>query len=1490
MIQQFLRKTGLKQQLTIVVSLAILILAFAISLQSSWESKARMRDTLVEHTKGVATSLIDRGALALIYNSPDNLAVPINAAIAMDDVVRIDVFHTDGQILLTRKRERAEILPPNRKFEELKATPLLEDTHFISLLLPVLDSDSAESPFQVARQKSFLYGYVHVVVSKHKLNRIGRELLTKNLLIAIIIAVGLMACLRILTGAIARPIDMLSRLMARAGKGELGIRSDVDGPYDVAKMAASFNQMMAELEVRENALKASRDEAVHNAMVNAQFSATISHEVRTPLTGVISLLESLRKENLTKQQREYVEAAHHSSTALINLLNDTFDISRMTAGDLQLNETDFNLHKLVEDVIDVFAKRAHAKALYVGYLPSPFIADRIKGDPIRLRQVLTNLLSNAIKFTDAGEIAIKVTSVEDGETPLLQFEITDTGIGLTENEIAAVLEAPIQPSLHKEGYRRSTGLGIAISRQIVKLMGGDLRIVSEKGKGSTFWFTMACKRSDAIELDDDHPLLFDTRVLIADESSIVREFVTQCLLKRGMRCETFDNGVDAYAALMRAEKSNDPFRIVIAGSSLKDGSSGSFNELAQRDLVAAPERLLTLDLYGAQSRSDANASGNCLGRPLTQSRLIDYIETLLERLPDFTLPIIPDNPRDPAGTAKLYRVLVAEPDAYGRNLASTALSESRCDCVLVGNGAEALQVLETDEFDFIVMALDMPVLDGFEATLRIRDNEARNGSHTPIIALVPEGQRETEHPLQAFGIDDWIAKPLTPQNAKALVERITQRPAISTGSQPLLFPELEHIPSTPAAFDLRHYEELKVALGGALGATYQAFLEDTPIHLAALHNAKSADNHPEVTRLLHVLKGASANVGATGLSALAKDFEQRWKASESIDNDEMQESLRSAFELVEVVIKRMVPDCADSSMQVLRNVGHVLIADDDRVSRMALRGILEKQGYRVTEAQNGAEALTCLDDETPDVVLMDAVMPVLDGFDACARIQGLPASRICPVIMMTALEDEAAVEKAFAAGASDYITKSSGTPVLLTRIKHTVETNETLRQARARSSGDSLTGLLSRPAFYEVVTDEIRASEMTTAAVLYLDIDRFSSINHEHGHDVGDRLLVEVAQRLKRTIRRNNCIARFSGSDFAIFLRDTLDSATVEAAAEEICKAMAHPFVINHHQIFATISIGIASYPTDADNADMLLKSASTAMSKAKKANAAIQFYQSSMEPGFTEKQQAQQDLRNALENGEMTILYQPIITTASGLIDSVEALVRWNHPQRGLLLARDFIPLAVETGLIVQLGHWVMRNAFKQLYKWRRRGWSKLKLNLNVSSHELLQPGFAAFVHGLAAESGLPTGAVILDVAEVALVDHIDHIGTILEELHDYGIQIAIDDFGIGFTSMSYLKRFPITFIKIDHAFIRDVPRTQEDTGLLRSMLAQANEYGFAVVAEGIERKDQFQFLRLHGCSFVQGNFAGPVADTDRNDLMLTLHAFNEVVTLSATPMVALR
>lgn len=1491
MIQTFLRNTGLKQQLTIVVSLAILLLAVAISLQSSWESKGRMRDTLVEHATSVAASLIDRGALALIYNSPDNVAVAINAAIAMDDVVRIDIFHADGQLLLTRKRQPTEDGPSVRRtLEQLKARQLQEDHNFISLVAPVVDGHSAASPFQVAEQKPFLYGYVHVIVSKQQLNRVGSALLTKNILIALIIAMGLIACLRILTGAIARPVDMLSRLMERAGKGELGIRSEVDGPYDIAKMAASFNQMMKELEVRENALKSSRDEALQNAMVNAQFSATISHEVRTPLTGVISVLETLRKENLTKQQREYVDTAYKSSTALINLLNDTFDISRMKAGDLQLNESDFDLHKLVEDVMDVSAKRAHAKGLYLGYLPSPFIPDRIKGDALRLRQVLTNLLSNAIKFTSVGEIAIKVESVEKGEIPLLRFQITDSGIGLSNDEIAGVLETPGQLSVHKDGKRRSTGLGVAISKQIVNLMGGELGIVSEKGKGSTFWFTIACKHSDAVELDDDHPLLFDTRVLIADESSIVRDFIAQCLLKKGMRCETFDNGDDAWAALVRAETSIDPFRLVIAGSGLKDSLSRSFTELAYKELIAAPERVLTLDLYGAQYRADANDSGNCLGRPLTQSRLIDCIERLLEKLPDFALAASNRAHNGAGGPDQTYRVLLAEPDAYNRSLATAALVEAGCECILVGNGAEALQVLEADEFDFIVMALDMPVMDGVEATLRIRETEARSGAHTPIVALVPDDDRSANYPVQALGMDHWIRSPLGADNARALVERLLRRPTIAIASQPLLFPELEKTPSNPAAFDLRQYEELRVTLGDALSATYRAFLEDIPDHLNALHLARQVGNHAEVSRLLHLVKGASANVGAAGLSSVAKDLELRWKASESIGSDEMQSALRSAFAIAEIVIERIVPDCVQGSAEVIETVGHVMIADDDRVSRIALRGILEKQGYKVTEAQNGEEALSYLDDDTPDVILMDAVMPVLDGFDACARIQSLPPSKVCPVIMMTALEDEAAVEKAFAAGASDYITKSSGTSVLLSRIKHTVETNEALRTAHARSSGDTLTGLLSRSAFYELVTEEIRTSQINTAAVLYLDIDRFSSINHEYGYEAGDALLVEVAQRLKRTVRRQNCIARFSGSDFAIFLRDMPDNAAAEHVADQICKAMAHPFVINHSQIFAPVSIGIATYPADAGNADMLVKGASTAMAKAKKANTSVQFYQNSMEPGFNEKQRAKEELCHALDNGELTILYQPVIATNSGLIEGVEALVRWNHPQRGMLRAADFVPFAVETGLILRLGEWVIRNAFKQLYDWRRRGWSTLTLNLNVSSQELLQPGFASMVHGLAAESGLPPAAVILDVAEVALVENIDKIGTVLEELRDYGIRIAVDDFGIGFTSMSYLKRLPISTIKIDHAFIRDVPRTREDTELLKSMLAQAHEHGFAVVAEGVERKDQYHFLRQHGCSFIQGNFAGRVSDTVKTEFMMSLHASNEATTLPAAPFLAAR
>lgn len=1489
MIQAFLRKTGLKQQMTIVVSLAILALAIAISLQSSWESKGRLRDTLVEHAKSVAATLTDRGALALIYNSPENVDSAINAASAMEDVVQIDILHADGELLLTRRKERVELpqfLP--RKPEKLNAGHLKEDDSYISLVVPVRDGESSENPFQVAEHRSFLYGYVHVIVSKEKLNRVGTALLTKNLIVALIIAIGLIACLRVLTGAIARPVDMLSRLMARAGKGELGIRAEVDGPHDIAKMASSFNSMMQELEVRESELKASRDEAVRNAMTNAQFSATISHEVRSPLTGVISLLELLRKENLTKQQREHVDSAYRSSTALINLLNDTFDISRMNAGDMELNETDFDLHKLVEDVIDVFGKRAHAKGLYVGYIPCPFVADRMKGDAMRLRQLLTNLLSNAVKFTQAGEIAIKVVGMDDGGVPKLRFEISDTGIGLTSDEIVKVLESPVHLGLNKDGGRNSSGLGIAISKQIVKLMGGEIGVESEKGKGSTFWFTVICKPSEAVELDDDHPLLFDTRVLVADESSIVREFVTQCLTKKGMRCESFNNGDDAWAALVRAESSSDPFRLVVAGSGLKDSLSRSFIELADAELIAAPERVLTLDLYGTQYRSDAPASRNCLGRPLTQSRLVDHIENLLEKLPDFALPAVNANRSIPATRDKIYRILVADADANARHIASNAVAGAGCECILVGNGLEAVQAIEEDEFDFILMALDMPVMDGCEAALRIREIEAMSGAHTPIVAMLNPGEQKADYRYQAFGMDEWISKPLTIDEAKALVQRLSQAPSIATGSQPGLFPELDERPLAPVTFDLRKYEELKTSLGDALGATYRAFLEDIPGYLDAINIAKDRGNNAEVTRLLHLVKGSSANVGVVGLSAIAGDLEQRSKASEAIDSNELKTKLRSAFDLAEAVINRIVPECSESSTSIVDAVGHVMIADDDRVIRLALRGILERQGYSVTEAENGAEALSHLASQTPDVILMDALMPVLDGFEACARIQSLPPSKVCPVIMMTALDDEAAVERAFAAGASDYITKSSGTPVLLTRIRHTVETNEALRAARARSSGDTLTGLLSRSAFYELVSEELSTSEIGTAAVLYLDIDRFSSINHEYGYEVGDQLLVEIAQRLKRTVRKRNCIARFSGSDFAIFVHESLENGAAETLADQVSTAIAHPFLIQNHQIFAPVSIGIATYPADADEADSLVKYASTAMARAKKANISIQFYQSSMEPGYTEKQRAQEELRCAFENGELTILYQPVIATHSGLIEGMEALVRWNHPTRGMLLPADFIPTAVETGLVIHLGQWVMRSAFNQLKQWHERGWTSLKLTLNVSSPELLQPGYVALVRSLAGENGLSPTAIILDLAETTLLEHIDHVGAILRELCDCGVAIAVDDFGTGFTSMSFLQRLPIAAIKIDQAFIRDVPRKREDTTILESMLRQARECGFGVVAEGVERKDQYLFLKQHGCSFVQGNFTGSVADTERTEMLLSLHGANESITLSPTPIVA--
>jgi diguanylate cyclase len=411
---------------------------------------------------------------------------------------------------------------------------------------------------------------------------------------------------------------------------------------------------------------------------------------------------------------------------------------------------------------------------------------------------------------------------------------------------------------------------------------------------------------------------------------------------------------------------------------------------------------------------------------------------------------------------------------------------------------------------------------------------------------------------------------------------------------------------------------------------------------------------------------------------------------------------------------------------------------------------------------------------------------------------------------------------------------------------------------------DSLTDLPNRMLLNDRLNRAIVLAQRhrQRLAVLFLDVDRFKHINDSVGHVIGDRLLQSLAQRLLSCVRNSDTVSRQGGDEFVILLSEMMHTADAALIADKLLLALSEPHRIDHHNLEITVSIGIATYPHDGTDAETLLKRADFAMYHAKDSGRNnYRFFEPKMNVRAVERQSLENDLRHAMERQEFALHYQPKINLHSGAITGVEALIRWHHPQRGLVLPAQFIPIAEECGFIVPIGHWVLREACRQAKLWQNAGLPATRVALNVSTVELRAKDFLAGVRKILLETGLDPIHLELELTETFLMQDATTTSAVLRAINELGVRLALDDFGTGYWSLSHLKRFPIDTLKIDQSFVRNITTDTDDASIVGAVISMGKSLQMRVVAEGVETPQQLAFLRDHNCPEGQGYyFSRPV------------------------------
>ncbi|MEQ1739617.1 MAG: EAL domain-containing protein [Methyloglobulus sp.] len=557
---------------------------------------------------------------------------------------------------------------------------------------------------------------------------------------------------------------------------------------------------------------------------------------------------------------------------------------------------------------------------------------------------------------------------------------------------------------------------------------------------------------------------------------------------------------------------------------------------------------------------------------------------------------------------------------------------------------------------------------------------------------------------------------------------------------------------------------------------------------------------------------------------------------------------------------------------------HILIIDDDPLIRRLVGKTLQNAGMQTTVAASGEEGLALFKEHGADTILLDVIMPNgLDGYTTCTQIREQSTGQHIPILMMTGLDDLDSINRAFEAGATDFISKPINIPLLGHRIRYILraaQTTQSLLDSEKRlhhmAYFDNLTDLPNRTFFQEHLRIMIALAHrhQQKLAVLFLDIDGFKRINDTLGHLIGDQVLQETSNRLRKCLRASDAftrmgtppqdgisLARLGGDEFTVLLSSIERNEDAATVAERIRKSLAEPYILGHQEVYTTTSIGISIFPIDGESELELLKNADLAMYYAKRVGGnAYRYFSIDMTDAAKRRLLLDNQLHKAVERNELELHYQPQFDLTTGQYCGVEALLRWNCQELGRISPAEFIPLAEDNGLIIQIGEWVLREACFQAKSWQGKNVPLTRMAVNVSGKQLLHKAFPLLVATVLAETGLMPAALELEVTESALIFEEDSVLEVLQALKKIGVQLSIDDFGTGYSSLSRLMNFPIDCLKIDQSFIRDLEQNSAKTAIVTAIIKMAEGMSMNVIAEGIETQDQLEFVKRNNCKEVQG------------------------------------
>ncbi|MFV8833636.1 EAL domain-containing protein [Aquisalimonas sp.] len=811
------------------------------------------------------------------------------------------------------------------------------------------------------------------------------------------------------------------------------------------------------------------------------------------------------------------------------------------------------------------------------------------------------------------------------------------------------------------------------------------------------------------------------------------------------------------------------------------------------------------------------------------------------------------------------KVLVGEDNPVNWKMLTGLLQHQHHEVRVAESGVQVLDALQDGRPDVLFLDLYMPGLDGTEVAAQIREEERREGlPRLPIIAVSAATEPEEQGRCLAAGIDAFIGKPVDREHLQAVLwEVLGNRPGDGEGSN-----------GKPVSLADHHDLELDQALQALdydldlFAGMLDAFRADFPERMGMLRNALRKRDVTEAGFIAHTLKGALSNFNAAEAVGLANAL------GDQIGRGQVREA-RETLKLLDETVQRFM-GWADESVEARRREHRkdrtetratsvdgrsVLVVEDSADTRLMLTEFLRRDGYVVHCASNGEEALSQLAVETPDLILMDCVMPVMDGLEACRRIKSHDAYADVPLLIITALNDESSAGEAIRAGATDFITKPIFLPVLRQRLRQLVLSRERHQRIRYLAYHDNLTGLPNRARFHQELDELLQSAQERGGehALMYLDLDQFKIVNDTCGHAAGDELLKELGEVLTRQVRNGDLVARLGGDEFGVLLRDCrLENGVL--VAEKIIDAVRNfVFFWEEQAFFIGASAGVVAINDEGSTTGDLLSAADTACYAAKSSGRGrVEVYRREAGQVRQESEQLQlvPRITRALE-GDRFVLYRQRIVSLCDVPDHVphyEVLVRMLDEDGTIVPPARFIPSAERYQVMPRVDRWVVRHALKHLREEHLQGGQPVRYSINLSGTTLIEKGFGDFLEEQVSVSGVPPEWLCFEITETATIRQMDAAVAFINRIRSLGCTFALDDFGAGLSSFGYLKTLPVDFIKIDGRFVRDLLEETFDQAMVEAIQRIGSVMGIETIAEFVENEAVMERLREIGVTYAQG------------------------------------